>query len=242
MNGGLSQPINLLGRLFAGTTVVIEDGEVKEKSTLSHFATSNMVSNYVHNKLHPMWSALLDYRAGETKYTKIKTREGLLPTKEFLLNEFVPFWNSLYIQEAKDIIKKEGITDQEWLAMGFLLVAGFLGGGSWDVSDRIREQKEKKEKKQKVEEEKQRAREKKEREREEKRQKREKEKERRKKEREQAEEERRNRPKPTPARTLIGQIKAARTQDELDSLVPADENRVTVLRARDARRNQLKRD
>ena len=258
MNGGLSQALNITAKLVSGTNIIMErDAEdrykVKYEDMWTHRNTIMGIGTFISNKMHPALTFTWDYGAGTTRYDKVQTRDGWAPKPEWIASELIPFWNSLYVQEAKDIVVREGVSKQEWMAAGILLGIGFLGAGTYDKglspsekaekekeeAKKAKEEADKKKAKEEKEAEKQRAREEKEREREEKRKKREEEKERKRKEREKAEEERRNRPKPIAAKTLISKIKAAKTQEELDKLVPEGEDRITVLRARDAKREQL---
>jgi hypothetical protein len=145
MMGGFAQGITLISKFlpFIGGKVVGNRKGEKEVIDQWKVQTGGLsVLQFLANKVHPLITAGMEYGTGRTAFVKRETRrmdaEGLRkfePNWEWVADDFIPFWNSLFIQEARELIEFEGITLNEWTAAGILMASAFLGSGSYRIGE-----------------------------------------------------------------------------------------------------------
>jgi len=147
MMGGFQQAVTLVSRFLphawgGGKVTINRKGEVENTGQWSAHQGPRTAWQWFSNKLHPLISATGEYVWGEQDYTDRPTRkkdaEGLEawePNWEWVADEFIPFWNSLFVQDAREIVKHEGMTKDQWEYVGFLIGTAFIGSGSFVPND-----------------------------------------------------------------------------------------------------------
>ena len=145
--GGYGQAIRLVSQFWpekwgGGKITINKKGEIKRTGQWDLHTGPSTIGMFLTNKVHPLVSAGVEYTTGKQAFTDRPTRrvdaEGIRawePNWEWVADDFIPFWNSLFIQEARETIGFEGMEKGDWEAVGILIAASFLGGGSYRMGD-----------------------------------------------------------------------------------------------------------
>ena len=55
-----------------------------------------------------------------------------MPNVKWVIDEFLPIWSALSVQEGKEIMQDENLSHEGWMYTGFVVGLGILGAGSYD--------------------------------------------------------------------------------------------------------------
>ena len=125
--------MNTIGRGSMGY-YVDKHGERKYYSESGNKTRMDVFFQQVKNKLHPGISVIHDYAHGSTRFGGKQTRVpgSAMPNAKWVVDEFLPIWSALSVQEGKEIMQDENLSHQGWMYTGFVVGLGILGAGSYD--------------------------------------------------------------------------------------------------------------
>lgn len=150
--GGMGQVVGFAARMMSNGYT---DGKGEWQSFSDPgFTTKSreeMAAQQFFNKIHPLIGIALDVSRGQTRFGEMQVRDTsgsmLNPANynlKWVINEFLPVWSALSVQEGADVIADESLSHEGWMYIGFCVGLGILGAGGYnprkDLSSKEKQQ------------------------------------------------------------------------------------------------------
>lgn len=150
--GGMGQVVSYLARMgLGGYTDSKGDWQDFADPKFGNQTRGDISSQQFFNKIHPLLGVGGDILRGKTRFGGMQVRdtEGTIwnPANynvKWVVQEFLPVWSALSVQEGADVLADESMSHEGWMYIGFCLGLGIIGAGGYnpqqDLSNKEKEE------------------------------------------------------------------------------------------------------